>query len=86
MLKRIENLKDNTLVFEAIGTVTGEDYEKTLIPALEEALQKYDKINFLYLLGESFESFDLKAMYNDSMVGIKHFFDFNKIAVVINKD
>ena len=23
MLKRIENLKDNTLVFEAIGTVTG---------------------------------------------------------------
>jgi len=39
MLKRIENLKDNTLVFEAIGTVTGEDYERTLIPALEEALQ-----------------------------------------------
>jgi len=86
MLKRVENLEDDTLGFEAVGEVTGEDYEKTLIPALEEALKKYDKINFLYLIGDNFKSFDLKAMYDDSMVGVKHFFDFNKIAVVTNKD
>ena len=86
MLKRVENLEGDTLGFEAVGEVTGEDYEKTLIPALEESLQKHDKINFLYLIGDNFKSFDLKAMYDDSMVGVKHFFDFNKIAVVTNKD
>ena len=41
MLKLIEDLPVNVLGVTAEGKITGEDYEKVLIPALEEKLKVY---------------------------------------------
>ena len=86
MVVPIKELNGNNIGFEAKGVVTGDDYEKIMIPAIKKVVSKYDKINFLYHIGKEFESYDLKALYNDSKVGFSYLFDFNKIAVVTDKE
>lgn len=69
-------------LFPTVGTVTGQDYESILIPAIEEKLDKYQKIRLLYHLGDEFSSFDAQALWDDTKVGFQHLMNWEKIAVV----
>ena len=82
MLRRIEGLPDNVLGFEAAGDVTGEDYERVLIPAVEAALAQQKSIRFLYHIGSEFTSFDVKALWDDAKVGLSHLTAWERVAVV----
>ena len=82
MIEVKQDTNKETIEFELSGEISAEDYEKTLIPALEEKLKKFDKINMLYHVGEDFKSYELKAMYDDAKVGFKFLNRWNKIAVV----
>jgi len=82
MLKLIEGLPDNVLDITAEGKITREDYEKVLIPAIEEKLKVNKKINMLYHLGKKVEGFSLGAMLDDAEIEIKHLTAWDKIAVV----
>ncbi|QSH39971.1 STAS/SEC14 domain-containing protein [Lentisphaerota bacterium ZTH] len=82
MLEIIKGLPENILGFTAIGDVTAEDYERFLIPLVEEKLKKFDKLNLLYHLGDKFDSFSAHAMWDDAKVGLSHLGSWNKIAVV----
>jgi len=82
MIEAIKGLPDNVIGMKISGTVKGEDYEKVLIPAVEEKLKQYDKIRFLYQVGEDFDHYEFKAMIEDTKVGLGHFFAWDRIAVV----
>lgn len=82
MLTIMNDLPDNVLGISAEGKVTGEDYKTVLIPAVEEKLKTHKKIRFLYHLGNGFTGFDLTAMLDDSLVGLKHLFAWEKCALV----
>ena len=86
MLKLIMGLPDNVLGITSEGKITGEDYEKVLIPALEEKLKANKKINMLYHLGSNFSDFDLNAMQDDTKMGMKHLSAGYKIALVSDHD
>jgi hypothetical protein len=45
MIEKIKNLPENVIGFNAKAQITGEDYEKVLIPMIEEKLKKFDKLN-----------------------------------------
>lgn len=82
MLERMQGLPDNVLGIEAKGKVTGTDYESLLIPAVEEILERHDRIRSLYQLGEEFEGFDAKAVWDDAKVGLSHIRSWERVAVV----
>lgn len=82
MIELIPNLPDEIVAVAARGTVSAEDYEKVLIPAIEEKLKKHSRIRMLYYLGKNFDRFTPAAMWDDAMVGLKHLTAFDKIAVV----
>jgi len=82
MIEPIKGLPDNVVGMKISGTVKGEDYEKVLIPAVEEKLKQYDKIRFLYLIDKDFDRYEFKAMIDDAKVGLGHFFAWERIAVV----
>jgi hypothetical protein len=82
MIEKIKNLPENVIGFNAKDQVTGDDYEKVLIPLVEEKLKKFKKLNLLYHLGDEFEKFEPRAMWDDAKVGIMHLHSWNKIAVV----
>lgn len=86
MLKRIIDLPDNVLGFEASGEVTAEDYQSVLVPELEDKLRKIKNVRLLYILGVTFEGFTHAAMWQDTKVGLRHLTRFDRIAVVTDVD
>jgi len=84
MIKKIKLPCDNCLGFEAIGKITGADYENIMIPNINGKLKDYSKIGFLYYIGNNFEKYEAKAIFDDTMIGFKHMRAFERIAVVTN--
>jgi hypothetical protein len=82
MIEILSTQSDNVLAVAAHGTVSAEDYEKILIPAIERKLASHPKLRFLYQLGNDFTGFTPKAMWDDAKVGLRHLTAFEKIAVV----
>jgi hypothetical protein len=82
MIQIIPSSGDNTLVVSATETVSSDDYEKILVPAIEEKLKTNKKIRFLYHLGSDFSGYTARAVWDDAKLGVKYSGIFEKIAVV----
>jgi hypothetical protein len=81
MLKFIEGPPQDVLGIAALGKVTHEDYRGTLVPRAE-AIMAHGPIRLLYVIGEEFIGFELEALWDDGVFGMKHWHDFSEIAVV----
>lgn len=81
MIKFLKGLPPGVLALEATGQVTYEDYRDLLIPKAE-AMLGHGPIRMLYVIGPEFTGFDLGALVDDSLFGMRHSHDFTKIAVV----
>jgi len=86
MIEKIPNLPDNVLGFTAKGTVTADDYESVIIPAVEELFSRNKKVRFLYHLGKDFAGFEVGAMWDDAKLGLKHLTGWERVAVVSDMD
>lgn len=82
MLKILTDLPDQVLAVSAVGKITGDDYEKVLMPMVEEKLAKYGKVRVLYQIGKEFSNFSMMALWDDTKFGLAHWKDWEKIAVV----
>ena len=82
MIRKIENLPDDVIGFEASGVITANDYETLVIPLIESKLIDQSKINILYQIGPGFKKFDLGAMWEDAKVGLKYMKAWKKVALV----
>jgi hypothetical protein len=82
MIELISGMPDNVLAVAAHGTVTAEDYENVLLPAVGDAIKKYKKIRFLFRTAEDFAGYTAGAMWDDAKLGVGHLTAFEKIAVV----
>lgn len=81
MFKILEGLPPNVMAIEAIGKITHKDYRDVLIPWAEAMMAK-GPVRMLYVIGEDFTGFELEALWDDSVFGLKHWHDFSHIAVV----
>lgn len=79
-LKQIPD--SNIIIITAKGKITGDDYENSIVPAIEETLKEYDKLRFLYILGEEYDSFAREAMWDDTKIGMAHLTHYEKIGLV----
>jgi hypothetical protein len=86
MLTVMKDLPEGVVGFSAEGNVTDEDYKTVLIPAVEAAIEKHKSVHLLYYLGPDFKHFGTAAMWDDAMFGMRHFFDFGRIAVVTDHE
>jgi hypothetical protein len=86
MLELITDLPENVLGIRARGDVTADDYQSVLVPAVEARLRTHKKLRLLYVLGPEFEGYTGPAAWEDTKVGMRHFTDFDRIAVVTDVD
>jgi len=82
MIQTIPDLPDNVVAVTASDTITADDYETVIIPAVEQAHEKHGKIRMLYQIESDVSDFTAGALWDDTKVGLKHFTHFEKIAVV----
>lgn len=81
MVTLMEGLPDEVVGLEATGRITGEDYERVVVPAVEERLRRHKKIRLLYHLGAGFDGVDARAAWEDTKIGLRHLLHFDRIAV-----
>ena len=86
MFKIIEDLPEDVVGIEAAGKLTHEDYTGKLIPLLNEALKKHDKVKLLYVIGPEFDGFELAALWDDTSYGLHHWHDVSHIAMVTEEN
>ncbi|MFQ5347460.1 MAG: STAS/SEC14 domain-containing protein [Rhodothalassiaceae bacterium] len=66
----------------AAGRLTDKDYRETLIPALEARFREHGKLSLLIAFDPDFAGWDLEAMWDDAVFGLRHMADFERLAVV----
>ena len=82
MMKLDSSLPDHVVGVSASGAVDARDYETVLMPALDSALKKHNRIRVLYQLTPEFTGFTSGAMWDDSKLGLAHWKAWERIAVV----
>ena len=82
MIEPIPGLADDVIGFEAKGEVTKDDYVQRLIPAVDAALEKHDKVRLIYVLGSDFTGYSGSAMWQDTKLGMEHLTKWERVAVV----
>jgi SpoIIAA-like len=75
---------DQIIAVSCSGHVTKSDYERVLIPAVEAALQRHDKVRLLYRAGPEFDGIDPGAVFEDMKVGFAHLSRWERVAIVTN--
>ena len=86
MIENIEGFPDNVVALIAKGQVTKKDYEQLVIPKVETALKRHDKIRLYYELGSQFSGIDPGAVWEDLKVGVEHLTRWERMAVVTDVD
>jgi hypothetical protein len=72
----------NILVIEASDKLTAKDYEEVFIPKLDQLIHEFKKIRIVFYLNDSFDGWEIGAMWDDAKFGLKHRNDFERIAMV----
>jgi len=85
MLQFIKDLPDHVVGIRATGEVDKEDYEKVLIPRMEELAARQGEINYLLVLETDVQNFSAGAWWEDFKLGLKNFTKWKKIAVVTDQ-
>lgn len=85
MLQFMNNLPSHVVGIHATGEVTKDDYDKILVPKIDELAKRQGEINYLLVLETDVTNFSLGSWWGDLKLGLKHFTQWNKIAVVTNE-
>jgi hypothetical protein len=77
---------DNVAAFRAVGEVTSDDYQKVVVPAVEQLAKRTNEINFLLVLDTDIKNFTLGAWMEDALLGLKNFGKWHRAAIVADSD
>ena len=88
MLTLIPDLPAGVVGVQAHGTITADDYQQVLVPAVEAAQRASSsgKARVLYVLGEDFPDFTAGAVWSDTRLGLGHLRSWERIAIVTDAD
>jgi hypothetical protein len=84
MIEQLQTASPKIIGFKLSGKLHDEDY-KTFVPAVEAALEEKGKVR-LFAQFEDFHGWDLHAAWDDMKFGLKHYADFERIAMVGDRD
>ena len=85
MITIIPDLPPNVVGLRATGNVTRQDFNAIVMPAIDALASQTDKINYLLLLETDISKFEPGAWMKDALLGLKHLFKWNRVAVVTDQ-
>lgn len=72
MLQRIPGLPDRIAAFEAVGTVSADDYASVVEPLLDEARSEGRRLRILLRLGPEYEGFTAGVVWGKAEAWMRH--------------
>lgn len=86
MIQLLQNLPENIVGFQATGDVTETDFKETVLPNVQQLVDKTGKLNYMLVLDTSIKNFTAAAWWQDALLGIKHITKWNRAAIVSDVD
>jgi len=80
MIRKLERSRGKVVGYELSGKLHDEDY-KTFVPDLEAVIEREGPVRLLLHLCD-FEGWDLHAAWDDIKFDVKHYRDFERVAIV----
>lgn len=74
----MEGLKKNMVDFNFQCKVSEKEYEQVIFPAIKELAKEEEKMRVLCYFAED-TKVSLGAMWEDTLIGFKHYFDWEKM-------
>jgi len=84
MIEILPSIPKNIAAFRATGKVTKEDYQKVMVPHVNELVSRSGELNFLFLIDTEIKNFTLGAWFQDALLGLKHLASWKRAAIVID--
>lgn len=82
----LEGFPADVVAVAAHGLIDADDYEKTLMPLVDERAAKEGKLHLYCELGDDFEGFTAAALWDDAKLGLMHWSHFARMAVVTDRE
>jgi hypothetical protein len=82
MIAIMEESADDLVAARASGKISADDYTEAWLPALQKAIDAHGKIRALLYMDETFDGWELGAMWEDAKFGLSRMDDFEKVALV----
>jgi hypothetical protein len=82
MVTILTDVPDTVAGFNLAGKITGQDYETIVIPKVDEVALRTGKVRFLLVLNTSIGNFNIKAIWDDIKIGLKHLDKWHRTAIV----
>jgi hypothetical protein len=82
MIELIKDLPEATLGFVLHAEISGRDVDAELLPAIERAFEQHERLKALLVFGDDFSGFTLEAAWDDTILGLRHWDGFERLAVV----
>ncbi|MCW3117503.1 MAG: hypothetical protein JWM28_1585 [Chitinophagaceae bacterium] len=86
MITQMTEVPGNIAAFRASGHVEKEDFEKVVIPVVNEMVKKYDELNYLMLIDTPLKNFSGGAWMEDLLLGIKKLTKWHRAAIITDSD
>jgi hypothetical protein len=81
MLEPLEDLPEGVIGFTAVGEIHADDYRDVLQPALQQALDRGEKVRIV-LEFPGFDGISAGATWEDLKMGVEHLTRWKRIALV----
>jgi len=81
MITQLDGFPPHVVAFSAAGRISRDDYEKILMPAVEAGFAANKELDLYYQIAD-FEGVEFAAAWDDMLVGLRHFTQWNRIAIV----
>ncbi|MBM2293188.1 STAS/SEC14 domain-containing protein [Sulfitobacter pseudonitzschiae] len=82
MFELIQPTPPNLIAVKAVGKIEDADYKTVLALAVDKMVAEQGKARLVFEIGDEFDGFTAHAVLDDAALGIEHWRDFEKIALV----
>lgn len=72
--------------FRASKEVTKDDFDKVVLPAVAELIQRTDELNYMLVLDTPLKNFTLGAWIKDALLGLNNLNKWNRVAIVSDSE
>jgi len=86
MIEKLTNIPDTMVGFRAAAEVTSADFEKVVVPSVNELIARTDKLNYLMVIDTSLKHFSAGAWLQDALLGIKKLTKWSKVAILSDSE
>ncbi|MCH5720943.1 SpoIIAA family protein [Niabella hibiscisoli] len=86
MITEIKNISDTIVAFKASGTISGHDFETSLVPAIQQYKRQHKELNYMLVLEHDLSSFSINWWIKSLWLAIRDWSSWQRCAIISDLD